>query len=357
MAPKRKSPENLTLLGRLTFFLQKRLEVIERQICGGEGVEGVYGSLTIATLTIVLLVLVRAGLLRTNSVFGDIGAGVGRTLVIVAFLFGIKSIGWELDKVKRGKAENFIERFQPHVDKYKVKDPWNHLEADVNSLLTAYKTPECFSCKPDNSDVNYEDVTVLFSFWEGFGDKEKVTKHMKTATQLEALIIVQKHEAKPVEFMAGLGFPGLTLLTRLPIRTSGANQTFQAYIFLTSLGKSNMLPEVKIQEQEFLPPAVYDLPVNDHTPLLIKMMQEDEQAKKARTLIPPKEAIIAPSPNAQQGQEDDAFEQLAEEPQQDCAALGTATLQPASADFSDVLPTTEHNKAPQLDPVQQDGTQ
>ncbi|GFR52932.1 hypothetical protein Agub_g15596, partial [Astrephomene gubernaculifera] len=87
------------------------------------------------------------------------------------------------------------------------------------------------------------------------------------------------------------------------------------------------------------------------------MMQEDEQAKKARTLIPPKEAIIAPSPNAQQGQEDDAFEQLAEEPQQDCAALGTATLQPASADFSDVLPTTEHNKAPQLDPVQQDGTQ
>ncbi|GFR52923.1 hypothetical protein Agub_g15579, partial [Astrephomene gubernaculifera] len=124
--------------------------------------------------------------------------------------------------------------------------------------------------------VNYEDVTVLFSFWEGFGDKEKVTKHMKTATQLEALIIVQKHEAKPVEFMAGLGFPGLTLLTRLPIRTSGANQTFQAYIFLTSLGKSNMLPEVKIQEQEFLPPAVYDLPVNDHTPLLIKMMQEDE---------------------------------------------------------------------------------
>ena len=82
---------------------------MQGKLGGGEGVEGFYGSLNQNSMTAILGSLVSNTGMGAESVFLDVGAGIGRPM-LHALLTGRCShaYGIELDKVKCDKADAFF---------------------------------------------------------------------------------------------------------------------------------------------------------------------------------------------------------------------------------------------------------
>jgi hypothetical protein len=78
---------------------------LQRRLGGGEGVEGIYGSITQKGTQRILTSLHHNCGLGPDSVLVDIGAGLGRPLLHAMHSHGIKGgFGIELDTVKVAKV-------------------------------------------------------------------------------------------------------------------------------------------------------------------------------------------------------------------------------------------------------------
>jgi len=98
---------------------EKPLKQKQNKLGGGEGVEGIYGSITATGMQRVLDCLARScgmtgdggagGGAGGGSALLDVGAGLGRPLLHAAVSHGVRRLyGVEIDRVKVAKAEAFV---------------------------------------------------------------------------------------------------------------------------------------------------------------------------------------------------------------------------------------------------------
>ncbi|KAI8473212.1 MAG: hypothetical protein J3K34DRAFT_519071, partial [Monoraphidium minutum] len=100
----RNQPHNSAVSG-----LYNLMNSFESKLGGGEGVEGIYGSITATGMQRVFDVLHHSCGLGPKSTLIDVGAGLGRPLLHAALSYSlVGAYGVELDAVKVSKAEAFI---------------------------------------------------------------------------------------------------------------------------------------------------------------------------------------------------------------------------------------------------------
>ena len=188
---------------------------------GGEGVSGVYGTLTLASLEPILeFVLSGPG----NLVVGDGGSGIGRPLLHAAAHHFFKNggvpppplclYGIENDKVKNHKALSVLEAIcgtHPGLVRPKI------ILADLTRVATL------------------NPLTRIVLAWEGFpyGDMCAIGALVKKST-IRKIVIVEKsmRNSDPVKNMADMGFGRVTLECSFRVKMSGSRRQLVAYCFV-----------------------------------------------------------------------------------------------------------------------------
>lgn len=196
---------------------------VERQLGGGEGVVGIYGSVTKASMERVIQAMVAHANLSWRSTLVDIGSGLGRPLAHAATYPGVHhGIGIELDPVKHDKAVAFIARVAAGM---RVA---GHTRAahNIENIVLVNQSVESRALALDGCSHAY-------TFWEGFNQagKTAVGTLFASNTSLRYITVVQRAMRDPVGEMQALGFPRLVLLHSLPVTMSGSGRRFHAYLF------------------------------------------------------------------------------------------------------------------------------
>ena len=195
----------------------RRMKAIENDIGGGEGIVGIYGSLGPAGMQYVLDSMAGLG---PQSVFVDIGTGLGKPLVHAVLSSGVRcAYGFELDPVKFQKARTMMERLRN------------------NDVLTS---DQFLRIRVRNQDVGTVialpiGTTHVYSFWQGFNDRDKMAlgalwRHSPTARYITVVGNVRSGWGFPEVAMAHLGF-GPLILTHTRGGLRGGAGTFTAWTF------------------------------------------------------------------------------------------------------------------------------
>ncbi|GIL61222.1 hypothetical protein Vafri_15627 [Volvox africanus] len=198
------------------------MQSYENKLGGGEGIEGLYGSITQASMQKVLDCLKRNSGLDSRSVFIDIGAGLGRPLLHAMVSIGVGSAwGVELDRIKCDKAAAFCR----NVIQQLVKQEFLGSTVEVPSVI----------CSPVEKVASLEPATHAYSFWEGVppSGKEAFGKLFAKSRTLRAVAVVQRaiRGQEPAAMMRDLGFGPVLLIASFPVKMSGSGRAFTAYIF------------------------------------------------------------------------------------------------------------------------------
>ncbi|GLI65751.1 hypothetical protein VaNZ11_009351 [Volvox africanus] len=198
------------------------MQSYENKLGGGEGIEGLYGSITQASMQKVLECLKRNSGLDSRSVFIDIGAGLGRPLLHAMVSIGVGSAwGVELDRIKCDKAAAFCR----NVIQQLVKQELLRSTVEVPSVI----------CSPVEKVASLEPATHAYSFWEGVppSGKEAFGKLFVKSRTLRAVAVVQRaiRGQEPAAMMRDLGFGPVLLIASFPVKMSGSGRAFTAYIF------------------------------------------------------------------------------------------------------------------------------
>eukprot|EP00775_Hariotina_reticulata_P002166 gene2166-2485_t len=154
------------------------MQGLESRLGGGEGVEGIYGSITAAGMHKVLECMRHNCGLGKQSTVIDIGAGLGRPLLHALLIHEVAhGYGVELDRVKITSLE-----------------PGSH----------------------------------AYSFWEGVprSGKQAFGRLFRQARTTKAVAVVQRaiRGQAPEAAMAELGFGPLLLIKAFPVNMSGEGQ-------------------------------------------------------------------------------------------------------------------------------------
>ena len=197
------------------------MQTIERQLGGGEGIVGMYGSLRPAGMHSILEEMH----LNQRSVLLDMGAGLGRPLVHAVVEFGVAgAIGWELDPIKCEKSKAMMTRLVE------------------SGILSAAKKPIMLLKDAATGRKLPDGTTHVFAFWEGFRyeDREAVGKLWRACPTAEYIAVVQHAIAgvHPEEEMNDLRFGSVTMLAKLPVSQSGGGSRYTAYIFKKNRGRN-----------------------------------------------------------------------------------------------------------------------
>ncbi|KAJ9513041.1 hypothetical protein QJQ45_029470 [Haematococcus lacustris] len=199
------------------------MQSVEAKLGGGEGVEGIYGSITQTGMQRIFESMRHNCGLDSSSVLVDIGAGLGRPLLHALVSPGIRgSFGVELDHVKVAKANAFLSQTLHHLDQRGV--------ARSGSL----PKPR-IDCTSVEKVASLEPATHAYSFWEGVPQqgKDAFGRLFASARTLKGVAVVQRsvRGEDPAHMMLEHGFGPLLLIANFPVKMSGSGRSFQAYIF------------------------------------------------------------------------------------------------------------------------------
>ncbi|GLC44004.1 hypothetical protein PLESTB_000218900 [Pleodorina starrii] len=198
------------------------MQSYENKLGGGEGIEGLYGSITQASMQKVLDCLKHNSGLDARSVFVDIGAGLGRPLLHAMVSMGVSSAwGVELDRVKCDKAAAFCENVLHHLITQEV-------------LASTVEVPSVI-CSPVEKVTSLDPSTHAYSFWEGVppSGKQAFGELFAASRTLRAVAVVQRaiRGQEPAAMMRELGFGPVLLIANFPVKMSGSGRSFTAYVF------------------------------------------------------------------------------------------------------------------------------
>ena len=194
----------------------RRMRSIERSLAGGEGIVGMYGSLTPSSMQSILDEMH----LTPQSVLLDVGAGLARPLVHAVVGFGLRrTIGWELDPVKCMKADAMMSRL--------VQD----------GIVPPDAVPD-IKCRDAGARTGLPDGTThVFAFWEGIdADVRAAVGRLWRACPTAKYVAIAQHAIRPPttpeeEMDDHLQFGPVTLLARVPVTQSGSGSGYTAYVF------------------------------------------------------------------------------------------------------------------------------
>ncbi|MEW5317448.1 MAG: hypothetical protein WDW38_008742 [Sanguina aurantia] len=207
------------------------MQSIENKLGGGEGVEGVYGSITQTGMQKVINCLVNNCKLGSRSVLVDIGAGLGRPLLHALLDPGVAEVfGVEMDSVKVQKAVAFGPQVLRQMDQRGILPLGHRLQ------------PPEIRCASVEQVSSLEPATHAYSFWEGVpaSGKEAFGKLFAKSRSLKAVAVVQRAIRKedPSTYMSELGFGPLLLLKSFPVNMSetpiDSERTKQASAWVSS---------------------------------------------------------------------------------------------------------------------------
>lgn len=196
---------------------------IENRVGGGEGIEGIYGTLTQTGCQRVMDTMHELCGLQENSILVDIGAGLGRPLLHALFSPGVrKAYGVEVDTVKCAKAAVFCQQTLLEM-------------AQRQCSSTVRQAPEIVQGNIEEA-TTLDPCTHAFSFWEGIPVSARLAfgRLFSKSTTLRSVVVIQRSMRKedPTDVMLDYGFGALTLTSTFPVKMSGRGAQFHAYIFL-----------------------------------------------------------------------------------------------------------------------------
>ena len=208
--------------GGLIRSLYLAMRSMENKVGGGEGIEGIYGSITESGVTKIMEALAEFGGMDKSSTLLDVGAGLGRPLLHALVAYGVKSIrGIEVDPVKCQKAKVFVEKTLEMVNK---KGTEAELEADEDWL----------QCRSIESLDSLGPTTHVYTFWEGIPvvAKEALGALFSESATCKAIAVVQRalRNKDTLLYLDQLGFTGVEVAKSFPVTMSGSGRTFRAYI-------------------------------------------------------------------------------------------------------------------------------
>lgn len=194
----------------------------ENSVAGGEGLVGMYGSLTGASMDHIFDVLKESADFGPASALVDIGSGLGRPLLHAYYMEGIARIrGIEIDSLKCVKAKAFAER----------------VEKVLKERRLVLSDRRCFydiTCDAIESIDSIDPATHAFTFWEGMSGESKgvIGRLFCNSETVHTIVIVQRAvRADPVAFFRdAYDFGHINLLATLNVTMAGSGRKFVAYI-------------------------------------------------------------------------------------------------------------------------------
>lgn len=245
--------------------------LLQNALGGGEGVEGLYGSIGRSGMAKVLASLTSRCDLGPSSCLVDIGAGLARPLLHAAIVPGVRqTVGIEVDSIKVVKAEAFVERVCARLRKKGLvsdedaKDDCECGNAPYGAAQPASDGPRreagtAPAALPHGTDASSTQAVRLvaptvrcadlleldslppgtthaYSFWEGIPvDARRAFGRLAAACDtLEAMAVVQRaiRSKTPEQAMAlEWCFPQLSCVDSFSVSMSGSGRSFTAYVF------------------------------------------------------------------------------------------------------------------------------
>ncbi|KAG2501386.1 hypothetical protein HYH03_001174 [Edaphochlamys debaryana] len=202
--------------------LYSLMQSFENKLGGGEGVEGLYGSITQGGMQKVLDCLRHNTGFNKSSKLVDIGAGLGRPLLHAMVTAGLEDVwGVELDSVKCNKATAFCGHV---IENMALK---GMIRADS-------RVPEIY-CSSIEEVKSLDPATHAYSFWEGVPGTGKIAfgELFAKSKTLKAVAVVQRavRGEEPAAMMREWGFGPVMLISAFPVSMSGSGRSFTAYVF------------------------------------------------------------------------------------------------------------------------------
>jgi hypothetical protein len=197
--------------------------ILQNNLGGGEGVEGLYGSITGMHMQRMLAIMREHCGLDASSHLVDIGAGLGRPLIHALVTEGISgATGIELDFIKCMKADAFLKQTAKSLLK--------------RGLTVDYIDLPVIECKPVEKVRSLDPATHAYSFWEGVPVDARVAfgRLFAKSKTLKSVTVVQRNMRfeNPEEVMEhGYCFGPVSLVETLSVSMSGSNRHFTAYVF------------------------------------------------------------------------------------------------------------------------------
>jgi len=197
---------------------------MQNNIGGGEGVEGLYGSIRGASMEKILQCMKKRCNLDDKSHLLDVGSGLCRPLVHAMVTAHVgQTTGVEIDRIKCMKAEAFCSQMKKQVYGKKY------------GVACTVSMPE-IRCSSIEDMKSLDPATHAYSFWEGVPVEARVRfgRLFSSSKTLKSLAIVQRSMRKedPAEEMDALyGFGALVLVGTFPVSMSGSGRNFMAYVF------------------------------------------------------------------------------------------------------------------------------
>lgn len=213
--------------------LYRMMNSIENNVGGGEGIEGLYGSITGANMERILQCMEKTtGLCGTNqSVLMDVGSGLCRPLLhAMATNRATSCVGVEVDSVKCLKAEAFCSQIQKRM---RTKEMMAGSDWNIDIVCTGIESLETLG-----------PVTHVYTFWEGVpvDARAGLGRLFRESSTTTTISVVQRaiRCENPAEFLdEAYGFGPLTLVDSFRVSMSGSGRSFMAYIFVKR--ESNMI--------------------------------------------------------------------------------------------------------------------
>ncbi|KAK9822757.1 hypothetical protein WJX74_005268 [Apatococcus lobatus] len=196
------------------------MQSVESNLGGGEGLEGIYGTLTRHYMQLVLDALeTHCGLAASSSLI-DVGSGLGRPLMHACVSHGLTAChGIEIDFIKCAKANAFVALSAQRL-KTKMAGP-------------AIALPSIQCCPIE--EVPELTASHVFSFWEGIPTQARCAlgRLVAASPSVQGVAVCQRamRGGHPEAVMQEMGFGSLKLVETFPVSMAGRGQRFVAYIF------------------------------------------------------------------------------------------------------------------------------
>ena len=211
---------------------------MQGRLGGGEGIEGLYGSVMGKDLGKIFESMRRSCGLGPKSHIIDIGAGLGRPLVHALLIDEVANAsGIEIDTIKCRKAEAFMKQSLSLVKK-KV----GYASKDVDKV----DIPKIINLPMEKIDT-LDPATHAYSFWEGvpvtarirFGQLFSTSKTLHTVAVVQRCMSHSRESHTPADVMEqSFCFGPLEEVDSFPVKMGGSGRSFRAYIFRKASTKS-----------------------------------------------------------------------------------------------------------------------
>ncbi|BDA45886.1 hypothetical protein COCOBI_07-6730 [Coccomyxa sp. Obi] len=255
---------------------------LENKLGGGEGIEGLYGTLACGGMQKVLDCMAANCGLQSTSRLVDIGAGIGRPLLhAVVGRYAESAWGVEIDRVKADKGNAFM--------RYAAADM-----ARRNADWADFQIPS-IRCAPIEEVKTLDPATHAYSFWEGVPEDSRRAfgRLFRASKTLQAVAIGQRamRGRNPEAVMEGLGFGELHLVDSFSVSMSGSGRSFTAYVF----NRKGFVPPplgscAAAAEEAALQPAT---PHDSHEPALVRRASSDNTDCAQLRLLEEREPVQA----------------------------------------------------------------